>query len=166
GGKVRDVRERPLEDRRSGLVPMLTELDPRLPRPASQDAQAISGGREEGFSFPGMLIAGIHARHARRGRSSPLVERGLLERIARHLERLLEISKGTHWRVQRRGPVSRSAEGDTGLGCQGIRLRPWRTGAVRCQVVAGQYAGEVILAERFEVASSGDVLRVPVSLRQ
>ena len=74
------------------------------------------------------------------------MKRSLLQRIGSHIERLLEISEGTYWRVQRCRPISSRTQGDAGLGRERIGLRPRWTGAVSSQIVARQHAGEVILS--------------------
>ena len=67
---------------------------------------------------------------------------------------------------QGRGTIGRSAQGQAGLDGHRVRLRSGFGRGVGGDIVAGQSAGQLVIAEGFVVARRGEVPRPAVAARQ
>ena len=125
---------------------------PGLALPSDRVAQEIVGPR---------VAAGGGCRLA-----CPDEQVRLLARIGRHLQRLVEEGDRLLVRAERGRPFRRSPEGDPSLPADGVRLGA-RRGFLECgEIVGGQRADQLVLAERLEMACRGEMPVAAVALGQ
>ena len=82
------------------------------------------------------------------------------------LDRLLEILHGLERGPEGDGPIGGSTQRDPRLARERLGFGAVGRGPVRRQVVRCQCAGELVVAERFEVARSREVPAAPVAQRE
>ena len=115
--------------------------------------------RQEALALVGL------SRQRRRCRG-PLEQFRALPGIVRDGEGLLEEVRRLTVRRECRGPFSRRAQGDSGLGGQGIGLVAAGSVGMGGQVVAGQGPGQLITAQALEIARGREVAGLPIALGQ
>ena len=86
-------------------------------------------------------------------------QRRALGRAGRDRQRLLEVRDRLVVAAQRRGSVGGAGEREARLGGDRIGLGAGLGGLVGGEVVAGQRAGQLVVAERLVVAGHGEVPR-------
>ena len=130
---------------------------------SSRRSRRLARQLERPGHVPDRLIdeSGIEAGLAGGG-----LELGLLARVGRHLERLLEEPRRLDERAERPRAIRRGSKRDAGLRGDGRTLRAVRLRLVGRDVVLGQDPRDALVVERFEVARRGDVQPSPVALCQ
>jgi hypothetical protein len=97
------------------------------------------------------------ARRGIRRACRPEQELTSLGRTSRDGDRLAQVGDGLVMSAERRGPLGGAGQGQPGLDGDRVGLGALGRGLVGGDVVRGQRAGQLVLAERLEVAGRGEV---------
>ena len=125
---------------------------PQIAQPAG-DAGGLARERDASLLLPGSV--------RRSGR--PDEELDAVGVVAGHDERLFELLDRLVVRPERRGPLRRGGEREARLDGDGVRLGARLRGVVGRQVVRRERPGELLVAERLEVAGRGQVPRPAIA---
>ena len=143
---------------------MLGEGGPSLERAASKDAQPVPERGVDPLCLLDVLASSDDGASLRRQPPGTLVSEGELPRVGRDRDRLLEVAGRPDERMERSGPLACGTERDARQGGQRVSLRTRRRRMERREVVVGEHACELVVAEQFEVARRGHVLRPAITL--
>ena len=131
-------------------------------RPVAASAATGSSSSDRPRSHPRAYATDAARRDAcRLGRA--VEQRRAVGRLGRDRQRLVEIGDGLVVCAQRCGPVRRAGEGEARLGGDRIGLRAGIRRLAGGEVVAGQRAGQLVVAERLVVAGHGQVAGAAVA---
>ena len=127
-------------------------------------ASVATGSPSSRYASIAPCAYGLRSRAATAGRlRRPVEQRRALGRIGRDRQRLVEIGDGLVVATECGRPVGRAGESEARLGRDRIGLRTRIRGLAGGEVMAGQRAGQLIVAERFVVPRHGEVPRASIA---
>ncbi len=121
-------------------------------------------GRASPFErLPQEVLGGRVVRGGGRLLPGPVEQVGLLGRVRRHRQGLLQERHGLLVRAERGRPLGGAAQGQPGLAGQGVGLGPLGRVGVGGEVVTGEGAGQLVRAQPLEVARGREVAGLPLA---
>ncbi len=153
--KLDDLDRLPFEQHRTRPV----GRDPRRAEPVARRPMARCRFLQE--------TRGLRAVSGERRRlGGAFAELRLLDRVLGDPERLEQERERLVERAELARPIGRTAERDPSLGGEGLGLGPGGRVAIRVEIVAGQDAGDLVVAERLEVLGRCEMASPALALRQ